>query len=133
TPRFGSLPNPYPVPGKPYSLHFTGYAGLPRDEVRGCLSQAYKQVMQVIEEGYGSTFIGDPGLRQSYYGVVFALVLGSDSPSYSSSLTYDDAKEILNAFWLKSNEEGSRAWKAQIDYTRGGAELGVAVIWRRHQ
>lgn len=125
--RLGVLPDPYPVPGKPFNILFSAYGGtLPRIEVRGCLSQAYNRVMERIKLGGGGHPIDyQHDFRQTYLNVVFRILVGPDSERV---LTYNDAKEVLNAFWLKSTEDGYRSWTGLVrsdsdGYPLGGGEL----------
>ncbi|KAL8652234.1 MAG: hypothetical protein Q9226_004351 [Calogaya cf. arnoldii] len=118
------LPNPYPVPGKPFSMNFIAGEELERIDVRGVLSQAYKQVMRVIESGAGKRTLSPLGILAVYRGVAFYMGF------VPLPLTYNDAQSILNAFWLKAAEDGASEWRAHIIYD-SGREIGIANLVRK--
>ncbi|CAL8578062.1 hypothetical protein XPA_003863 [Xanthoria parietina] len=133
-PRLGSLPNPYHVPGKPYSVFFTEGEEISRLDVRGCLSQAYKLVMQYIELGSGKKPLRSSGIHLLYRSVVFSIAATKDLPAvHPHSLTFDDAREVLDAFWLKSLQDGYQELQARINHDQGGSLMGMANLFRRPQ
>lgn len=123
-PQLGVLPNPYPVPGKPFDIVFiAAEEEISRVNVIGCLSQAYKQVMEQIEQGRAGEPITRPAFRSYYLNIVFMI-----DTAFERILTYSDAKEILKAFWLKSAEEGYRVRKSFIKDDHSGNVLGIAGL-----
>lgn len=133
-PGLSALPNPYHVPGKPYSLLFTGGEEISRLDVRGCLSQAYKLVMQYIELGSGKKPLRSSGIHILYRSVVFSIAATKDLPAvHPNSLTFDDAREVLDAFWLKSLQDGYQELEARINHDQGGSLMGMANLFRRPQ
>ena len=66
--------------------------------------------------------------RQRFLDVVFIL-----SRAHNQSLTYDDTKAILEAFWLQCTESGWRAWVGYIRNNGDDRTLGRADLRRRPQ
>ncbi|KAL8850302.1 MAG: hypothetical protein Q9221_004717 [Calogaya cf. arnoldii] len=121
------LPNPYPVPGKQFSMNFIAGEELDRIDVRGVLSQAYKQVMRVIESGTGTAILSRLGILATYRGIIFYM---ASVAVRSIPLTYNDAEVILNAFWLKADVDGASEWRARIVHD-SGREIGIANLVRK--
>lgn len=133
-PGLSALPNPYHVPGKPYSVFFTEGEEISRLDVRSCLSQAYKLVMQYIELGSGKKPLRSSGIHILYRSVVFSIAATKDLPAvHPNSLTFDDAREILDAFWLKSLQDGYQELEARINHDQDGNLMGMANLFRRPQ
>lgn len=102
---------------------------LNRVDVRGCLSQAYKQVVGYIEQGRGEETISRLGIHQTYRSVAFSL---ASIAARFIPLTYNNAKEVLNAFWLKSSGDGDRTRSACIIHDQG-REIGIATLYRKQR
>ncbi|KAL8681859.1 MAG: hypothetical protein Q9224_006820 [Gallowayella concinna] len=143
-----TMPNPYRVPGKPYSLFFSyGDDSLPRHNIRACLSRAYGGAKWIIDRFGGTTplprYDYQP-LRSTFYDVEFAFGRVDDDDDDDDDptrhhlrphrahheLTYDDALDILEAFWLKAGESGMADWVAQIRMTGSGVHIGEASLWK---
>lgn len=128
-PQLGALPNPYPVPGKPFNILFIESEEVSRTEIMGCLSRAYEKVMAFIDQGRGGEQITHlVPFTQDFLDMVFML-----SRTHDQRLTYDDTKEILEAFWLKSRESGYRARVGFIKNNRDDMTLGRAELRRKAQ
>ena len=85
--------------------------------------------MEFIDQGRGGEQINNlVGFKQNYFDMIFLF-----SRAHGQRLTYDDTKEILEAFWLKSRESGYRARVGFIKNNRDDMTLGRAELRRKSQ
>lgn len=103
---------------------------LPRENVRGCLSQAYGEIQDHIERfGGDDPLPTDPRyLSNIFVNVRFGISGDLNSPS-QITLTYGDALPILEALWLKGSLEEYRGWVVNIISTKNDEHIGDAVLW----
>ncbi|KAL6714052.1 hypothetical protein ACLMJK_008546 [Lecanora helva] len=127
--QFG-LPNPYPVPDKPFSLNFHDWEFLllSQSDVVGCLEQATTTLSWHIAQ-YGDGPIPQyPEALRNLYGSVQFHISRTGIPNLPV-LTFNDTLGVLDGFATKLNREGYRQQTADIILTHGGGLLGDAVIW----
>lgn len=131
-PRLQHLPNPYPVPDRPFRIDFHEPGQeelLPMRATINCIHKVYNIL------NYHIHYIGDGpipiegGLYFSFNGVEFA-VYAMPAPTHSYVLSYSDTLHILSAFCVKMQTEGYRFRFGEVLLSGGGEHVGNAVIAR---
>lgn len=122
--RLNSLPNPYPVPNRPFSLDFIArQSNLPKANVDRCLEYALITLIYIVGSGHPPV----PSHVKIPYGGITFNVDPVSSP-YQPDLTYNDTIAILEAFVLKTKVEGYKEWIAEARWDIGGRYLGDALL-----
>ena len=125
------LPNPYPVPNKPFSLNFhPPGVGLRVGDIIGCINRAQDIILAHIAL-HGDTPIPelpDESLAATFHTVRFKIARHAAPGSYV--LSYRDTIPTLKAFGAKMSREGFHGLLADIILTQDGALLGSAVMYR---
>lgn len=123
-------PNPYPVPGKPFSIHF-GIQGdeIPPGDTRNCVLGAYRALKNHVRQHRDGPIPQHPAALHFRYGTV-GFGIGPATAPPQPVLSYSDAIEILRAFSVRSSQEGYHETFGRIEYTRSGGLLGDASLFR---
>lgn len=124
------LPNPYPVPGKPFSILF-GIPGddIPPRDIRNCVLAAYHALNHHVREHRDGPIPQHPDALRFRYGTV-GFGIGPATAPPQRVLWYSDAIEILRALRVRSSQEGFHETFGRIEYTQSGRHLGDASIFR---
>lgn len=125
------MPNPFPVPGKPFSIQFGEAQGdeLPPRDVQGCIRKAYKILDKHIKRDGDGPLPQHPTPLQVQYGTVW-FGLGPATRPPLPVLSYSDAIEILRAFSIKVGREGYRYEFGRIVNTEVETHLGDALLFQ---
>ena len=128
-----NLPNPYPVPDRPFRIDFHERGQeerLPTWATINCIHKVYNIL------NYHVHYIGDGpipiegGLYFSFHGVEFG-VYAMPAPAHSYVLSYSDTLHILNAFCFKMQNDGYRFRFGEVLMNGGGGHVGNAVMARK--
>jgi len=126
--QLNPLPNPYPVPDKPFSIFFEErQETLSRGDVVGCIHQAYDVILDHLCQHGDSPLPRVPSSLDFQFGnVIFGIAPVTWLPP--PFLTYNDTLAVLEAFSVKMSRDGYWSWFAEITLTEGGGHLGDALI-----
>ncbi|KAL8917364.1 MAG: hypothetical protein Q9208_007982 [Pyrenodesmia sp. 3 TL-2023] len=128
----GWIPNPYPLPGTPYSISFESTQhrapALNRVESLNCINVAYRQINGHIR-AHGNEVIPRtrPGLEYRYGTVEFSISSGREVRP-GAEMSYSTAAAVLGAYALKMSQEGYRPRLARVFVTDGGKPVGDALF-----
>ena len=125
------LPNPYPMPDSPYSIHFHDpgpFLG-PGPEVLRFMDYALTRIIIQIEDQGGDRYL--PHLAGDEYGYSIEngpYLFGVRTVRFG--LTFNDTTQILAAYTLKMRMEGYRERTSYIFDTATRDIIGTALLER---
>ncbi|KAL8646394.1 MAG: hypothetical protein Q9226_006873 [Calogaya cf. arnoldii] len=127
--QLNALHVPYPVPGKPFTIHFRVQDKiLPRD-TRNCVLRAYTALKDHIQQHGDDPIPQHPAaLHFRYNSVAFGIWPTTVVPP-QPVLSDSDAIEILRALAMESTREGYRQTFGRIFHTPTGLHLGDASLY----
>ncbi|KAL8734558.1 MAG: hypothetical protein Q9166_001458 [cf. Caloplaca sp. 2 TL-2023] len=126
------LPNPYPMPGTPYSIDFVNPAVQPPPLVAADVDYAISFIREKEETASKQHRDSPMGARSFDFGnldLAVNFTITSTPPPGSEGMTCNDIFPILDAFSLKMKEEGYRQRFGNITVTDTGVGLGNAVLF----
>ncbi|KAL8947276.1 MAG: hypothetical protein Q9222_006424 [Ikaeria aurantiellina] len=128
--RFNPLPNPYPVPGRPFSLDFDRQdVIMPSQDVKKTLGGGYREVRRYIQEYGDGPIPGEPNPLYFTVGEAYVVISPIIAPP-QPVLSYSDAAAILYAVFLKVSREGPYEYFAEVFLTQTQEHLGDVIVAR---
>ncbi|KAL6716482.1 hypothetical protein ACLMJK_006049 [Lecanora helva] len=128
------FPNPYPLPGKPYTLAFDYHEGwdMPDRETIICIFEGFRRFREQIRLHGNTPLPVLPAEISVQYGEVYFDLYRSAEPNpLSYVLRYDDAILILGTLSRWITKYGNLGWYAVIyiwdEHRIGGASLDLYV------
>ncbi len=125
------LPNPYPVPNRPFTIDFNSEIGdveLNETDALRVIDTAIHTLVNDIRVHGDRPIPSDPLEAIDFESGTVYFTVESLSEPPDPFVTYNDTIAILDAFSLKMSREGYCRWFGLVESTGGGAALAEASV-----
>ena len=124
------MPNPYPLPGKPYSLNHlsTPTRRVSADDLSTCIREAQQQITQHIHDEGDGPLPQIPDFFSQRHGTAIFTVARLPTAPFGSYLMYSDSIEILVTMSLIVERNDYASTYAEIILNDNFEGIGVATL-----